>query len=168
MDDDCCELLRCCCECGLCIGLCCLCCRDNNSSNNRGNPYSNGPGNVTVTTQPVPQHQPYPVHGGPPPAGYGGPTPYPPPSMPMPQPQHQPGYPPHSGPPYPPAGGAPYPPGPAPGGAPYPPTSGFSQPGFQNQPPPYDVAVSQPPSFPPAPQTEAYGKQSPYNPQYQS
>lgn len=43
---------------------------------------SDGP-TVTVTTQPVPQ-QPYPVHGGPPQAGYGSPYP---PSMPMP---HQP------------------------------------------------------------------------------
>lgn len=44
--------------------------------------YLDGPGNVTVTTQPVPQ-QPYPTHGGPPPAGaYGAPS-YPP-SMPQP------------------------------------------------------------------------------------
>lgn len=42
------------------------------------------------------------------------------------------------------------------------------QPGFQNQPPPYDVAVSMPPVHPPPPQTEAYGKQAPYNPHYQS
>ncbi|KAH1007680.1 hypothetical protein HUJ04_004883 [Dendroctonus ponderosae] len=38
MDDGCCDLLRCCCECGLCIGLCCLCCKDNDS-NRRQDPY---------------------------------------------------------------------------------------------------------------------------------
>lgn len=54
--------------------------------------------------------------------------------------------------PYPPAGGAPYPPAPYPSAA------------DNVNPPPYDVAVSSPPVQPPA--KEAYGKQSPYNPNY--
>ncbi|XP_030764729.1 protein lifeguard 1-like isoform X2 [Sitophilus oryzae] len=139
------------------VSICGWCCK----RKREGTVYGYGPGNVTVTTQPVPQ-QPYPVHGGPPPGVYGG-TSYPPPSMPLPQAGYYPpppmGYPPHGA----------YPPGPAPGGSPYQPPGGYPpHPGFQHQPPPYDIAVSQPPMHPPQPIHEGYGKQAPYNPSYQS
>ncbi|CAG9766246.1 unnamed protein product [Ceutorhynchus assimilis] len=163
MDGDFCELLRCCCECGLCIGLCCLCCRDNDSNQRRDPFYPVGPASTTIIQTQPNSHPTYPIDGIPPGGGYGGGNPYPP-SMPMPQPQ--PGYPPHSGAPYPPPGGAPYPPGPVPGG--YPPAGYPPGPGYQAQPPPYDVAVSMPPPQPYPPQPEGYVKQAPYNPHYQN
>ncbi|CAH1113675.1 unnamed protein product [Psylliodes chrysocephalus] len=110
---------------------------------------NNGP-TVTVTTTTQQSHlaaspqviPPYPINARhPTPANAPGFTPHHPPypthapSMPFPQ------------------GGAPYPP------APYQSTD------YSANPPPYDVAVAQPPIQPPS-SKDSYQKQSPYNPGY--
>ncbi|XP_072398540.1 uncharacterized protein [Diabrotica undecimpunctata] len=114
--------------------------------------FSNGPSVTTVTTtqhtqspQVVP---PYPIDARHPVpssniTGYGNQAPYP-------------QYPFNTGPVSPPmAGATPYPPQP------------YQQAAhdYSANPPPYDVAVSQPPLQPP-PSKEGYVKQSPYNPGY--
>ncbi|XP_050315985.1 basic proline-rich protein-like isoform X4 [Anthonomus grandis grandis] len=149
--------------CVVVFSICGWCCR---RKKREGTVYGYGP-SVTVTSQPVPNQQPYPVHGGPPPPGVYPPGGYPPA---MPQPGQYPppnvgtgGYPPPAG-PYPPGPAGPYPPGAYPPAGYPPPQAG----GYQAHPPPYDVAVSMPPGQPQPPQTEAYGKQAPYNPHYQS
>ncbi|CAH1113673.1 unnamed protein product [Psylliodes chrysocephalus] len=111
--------------------------------------YEHGP-TVTVTTTTQQSHlaaspqviPPYPINARhPTPANAPGFTPHHPPypthapSMPFPQ------------------GGAPYPP------APYQSTD------YSANPPPYDVAVAQPPIQPPS-SKDSYQKQSPYNPGY--
>nr|CAI5835602.1 unnamed protein product [Callosobruchus analis] len=116
-------------------------------------PVVNPPYPVHHQTSPAPgfpvNNPPYPTHT---------------PAHPHPQPASMPypssgGHPPYPPGPYPPTSTGPYP---QTGPTPYPPASG----GDYGQPPPYDVAVSSPPPVQPPPIREAYGKQSPYNPDY--
>ncbi|KAJ8926544.1 hypothetical protein NQ314_021083 [Rhamnusium bicolor] len=117
---------------------------------------------LVVPPYPVDARHPTPHSSGPPAPGFATHNPPYPTHTPYPQPgiAH---YPPTGGSstPYPPhAGSTPYPPA---VGAPYPPTSGSID--YNAHPPPYDVAVSSPP-VQPLPVKEAYGKQSPYNPNF--
>ncbi|CAH1113672.1 unnamed protein product [Psylliodes chrysocephalus] len=131
------------------VFLCLVCCVIQRRHNNKKRRLRHGP-TVTVTTTTQQSHlaaspqviPPYPINARhPTPANAPGFTPHHPPypthapSMPFPQ------------------GGAPYPP------APYQSTD------YSANPPPYDVAVAQPPIQPPS-SKDSYQKQSPYNPGY--